>query len=244
MRITNHFAIIRNLRNIQQAGVSQRHLNTVQRALRDPAWADGARRILPFRYVAAARAAPMYEPALDVALGWCIAALPMLPGRTVVLVDVSESMTTYLSGKSDMTRMDAAATLASVINAASLRVFTFSNTVVEVPPRRGMAGVDAIRRSQTHSMTRLAEAVALVNSNVPHDRLIVITDEQMHPGHLQDPVCEHGYVINVASAQHGVGYGKWTHLDGMSEQVIRWIIEYEGGDSSAMTTDGIDPETD
>jgi hypothetical protein len=34
-------------------------------------------------------------------------------------------------------------------------------------------------------------------------------------------------MINVASARNGVGYGKWTHLDGFSEHVIRWIAEYE-----------------
>jgi hypothetical protein len=36
-----------------------------------------------------------------------------------------------------------------------------------------------------------------------------------------------GYVINVASNQNGVGYGKWHHLDGWSESVIRYIAASE-----------------
>jgi 60 kDa SS-A/Ro ribonucleoprotein len=32
-----------------------------------------------------------------------------------------------------------------------------------------------------------------------------------------------GYVINVASYKNGVGYGKWTHIDGWSESVVEYI---------------------
>jgi hypothetical protein len=131
--------------------------------------------------------------------------------------------------------MDAAATLASMINAEALRVFSFSDRTVEVPPRRGMAGVDAIVRSQWHVGTRLFEAVAAINAQVPHDRLIVITDEQAHRptwanGGMPAPACPRAYTINVASAQNGVGYGAWVHLDGMSEHVLRWVMEHEAAD--------------
>ena len=34
-------------------------------------------------------------------------------------------------------------------------------------------------------------------------------------------------MINVASYRNGVGYGRWVHLDGFSEQVLRFIAEYE-----------------
>ena len=35
-------------------------------------------------------------------------------------------------------------------------------------------------------------------------------------------------MINVGSYKNGVGYGNWTHIDGFSEAVIRYIREYEG----------------
>ena len=44
---------------------------------------------------------------------------------------------------------------------------------------------------------------------------------------MPEPVCENAYVINVAPEKNGVGYGPWVHIDGMSEQVLRWIVEYE-----------------
>jgi len=34
-------------------------------------------------------------------------------------------------------------------------------------------------------------------------------------------------MINVASAKNGVGYGKWTHIDGFSEAVVDYIAELE-----------------
>lgn len=230
-----YLALLRNLRNMAQSGADPELVNSAIIARK-----NGAERVLPFRYVAAARAAPMFEPALDQSLCSTIATMPSLRGRTVVMVDVSGSMDVPLSAKSDMTRKDAAAALASVINAESLRVFSFADKLMEVPPRRGMAGVDAICQSQRGG-TRLFEAIAAVNANVPHDRLIVISDEQAFPSdsgrfgywiqgsvdRMPEPACEHAYMINVASAKNGVGYGKWTHLDGFSEHVIRWIAEYE-----------------
>jgi hypothetical protein len=213
-----YLALLRNLRNMQAAGVDTD-------LIRDAIIArKGAGRVLPFRFVAAARAVPQFEGLLDQALVAAIGEMPALPGKTTVLVDVSGSMSARLSRKSDMTRMDAAATLASIIP-GEVRVFTFSNDTVEVPPRRGMAGVEAIVRSQPHGGTYLGAAVKKANT-IGHDRLIVITDEQSHDP-VPDPVVRHAYMINTASAKNGVGYGRWIHIDGFSESVLRFIHEVE-----------------
>lgn len=242
MRITNHMAILRNLRNVVEAGVSEEHLNKISRALTDPSWSKGARRILPFRYVAAARACARFSSELSTALSRAVGYSDMLPGDTAVLVDVSGSMDAPLSNKSDLTRIDAAATLATVINAERLRVFTFSNSCVEVtgqldPLRR----IEAIKNSQLHSGTNLGAALQHLSGvrrqdrygesyqtvePVKMDRLIVVSDEQSSD-FVAAPNCR-TYLINVASYQHGVGYGEgFVHLDGFSEQVIRWVYEYE-----------------
>lgn len=213
-----YLALLRNLRNMAQAGCDDG-------LVRDAIIArKGAHRVLPFRYIAAARAAPQYEPAIDQALSEAIAGMPVLPGRTVVLVDVSGSMDTQLSGKSDLKRIDAAAALASIIP-GDVRVFTFSQNIVEVPPRRGMAGVDAVIRSQPHGGTYLGAAVAHLNANVPSDRLIVVTDEQS--ADAVPPPKGRGYMLNVASAKNGVGYGPWVRIDGFSEAVLNFIGEHE-----------------
>ncbi len=213
-----YLAILRNLRNMERAGVDPDLMRAAILARK------GAHNVLPFRYVAAARACPQMEPALDEALSEAVIQSGGFPGRTIVLVDVSGSMTYPLSAQSDLTRLDAAATLASVIY-GDRRVFTFTETLVEVPPRVGMAGVDAVIKSQPYGGTYLGQAVQHINS-LPHDRLIVITDEQSHDP-VPDPVAPHAYMINVASAQNGVGYGRWTHIDGFSENVLRFIHEHE-----------------
>ena len=216
-----YLALLRNLRGMTEAGVDTDLIRSAIIARK------GADLVFPFRYTAAARACPQLEPALDQALCEAVANGPRLSGKTIVLVDVSGSMDAPMSGKSDLKRLDAAATLASVLN-GDLRVFSFSDRLAEVPPRTGMAGVDTIIRSQAHGGTRLGEAVAWVNK-LPHDRLIVITDEQSHD-RVPDPVAKQAYMINVASFQNGVGYGRWKHIDGFSEAVIRWIVETERSD--------------
>lgn len=144
-----------------------------------------------------------------------------------------------ISRKSDMKRIDAAAALASVAPCEERRVFTFSDRLVEVANWEGLPGVDAIIRSQPHSSTDLAGAVAQIN-RMGFDRLIVITDEQAtfvgnaayavhYGGPVPDPVAPKAYCINVASAKNGIGYKKWLHIDGFSESILRWITEYERG---------------
>lgn len=218
-----YLALLRNLRNMVDAGVDSALVKDAILARK------GAHNVLPFRYVAAARYAPQYEPALDEALCAAVEALPVLPGKTAVLVDVSGSMNDRLSGKSDMTRMDAAAALASIIH-GDVRVFTFSHQVVECPPRRGMAGVDTIKRSQNHGGTYLGAAVQAINQQVQHDRLIVITDEQSHDP-VGSPIAKSAYMINVAAYKNGVGYGPWVRIDGFSENVLRFIHEHEADDA-------------
>lgn len=213
-----YLALLRNLRNMAEARVDEK---LVRSAILDR---KGAQRVLPFRFVAAARAAPLFDREIDKALQAAIADQAPLAGRTIVLVDVSGSMSTPLSRRSDLSRMDAAASLASVIN-GDVRVFTFSNEIVEVPARRGLPGIDAIVQSQQHGGTYLGKAIKHVNRQA-HDRLIVITDEQSSDD-VPEPIAERAYLINVASARNGVGYGKWVHFDGFSEHVLRYIVEYE-----------------
>jgi 60 kDa SS-A/Ro ribonucleoprotein len=220
-----YLALLRNLRNMEQSGVDRA---LVERAI---VARKGAGKVLPFRYVAAARAAPNLEPAIDTALCAAVKELPKLTGLTGVLVDVSGSMDHALSGKSDMKRIDAAAALASVINAEQLVVGTFSARLVMVPPRRGMAGVDTVISSQPHVGTMLgASLTEFLRKNPGLDRLIVITDEQSHdpiPTFLKSDGLKR-YLINVMSAQNGVGYRNgWVHIDGFSEGVLRYIHNVE-----------------
>lgn len=216
-----YMALLRNLRNMEEV--------SCDRALVSEALIAGApfSRALPFRFIAAARAVPRYEQFLDQAMQLAANNLPTLEGGTVLLIDVSGSMDDKLSTKSDMTRLDAACGLAILVRELcnDVAVYTFSNNMVEVPARRGMALRDAIAKSQQHGGTNLGAAVKVLTGFQTQARLIVITDEQSHDSVPNPP--GRGYMINVASYQHGVGYGPWVHVDGFSESVLSFVVEYE-----------------
>jgi hypothetical protein len=219
-------ALLRNLRNLREAGIDEALVLAALRGM-------NAQRVLPFRFLAAARYAPQWEEALEQAMLASVAAQAKLQGKTALLVDISGSMTAPLSRRSEMQRTDAAYGLAVLLReiAEKVVVYSFSDELVEVPARRGFALRDAIDKSQRHNGTYLGKAVeelrrrAERNPNERYDRLVVITDEQAHDT-VPNPQGK-GYVVNVASYKNGVGYGKWTHIDGWSEAVIEYVRELE-----------------
>ncbi|HET7717155.1 MAG TPA: TROVE domain-containing protein [Bauldia sp.] len=213
-------ALLRNLRLMTNAGVPRRTIAEAIAAMRTD-------RILPYRFIAAARYAPDFEPELEEAMLRSVRDHPPLPGRTRLLIDVSGSMEGLLSRQSEMTRLEAACGLAILAREVceSVEVFTFSNTVKKLGSRRGFALRDAIVASQPHAGTMLGEALRKVDRSAP--RLIVFTDEQSHdavpaPRGL-------GYMVNVASYKHGVSRGPWRRVDGFSEAIIGWIAATESG---------------
>jgi 60 kDa SS-A/Ro ribonucleoprotein len=212
-------ALLRNLRNMREGGVEDA---LVLSALRGA----NTQRVLPFRFLAAARYAPHWEEALEQLMLKAAAEQPKLTGKTVVLVDVSGSMNWALSKRSEMKRTDAAYGLVLLREIGErVAVHSFSDHLIEVPARRGFALRDAIEASQAHNGTYLGRAVEQLNEKERYDRLIVITDEQAHDT-VPNPKGK-GYVINVASHKNGVGYGNWTHIDGWSESVVEYIRALE-----------------
>ena len=192
-----------------------------EQAIRDGLARMKTERVLPFRFIAAARYAPQWEPELEKAMLRSLEGQSKLPGKTVLLVDVSGSMDVQLSRRSEMRRNDAAYGLAVLLReiAENVSIYTFSDRLVRVPSRQGFALRDALNASQPHNGTYMGQALKGIDEK--YDRLIVITDEQSH-----DPVPNpkaRGYMLNVASYQNGVGYGSWMHIDGWSDSVIEYI---------------------
>ena len=222
-------ALLRNLRNMLHAGVDEELIRTGLAAMK-------TERVLPFRFLSAAKHAPALEQELEQAMFRSLEGrTARLPGHTVFLVDVSGSMESAISHRSELRRMDAAYGLAILLReiAEKVTIYTFSNEVRLVPARRGMALRDALDQSQAHGGTYLGEALKKVEaaSRDGHDRVVVITDEQSHD-RVPAPQGK-GYVINVASNRNGVGYGAWTHIDGWSEAVVEYIAELETTDDPA-----------
>ena len=214
-------ATLMNLRNMLAVGVNE---DLIRARL-----AKGIKWALPFRFITAARYAPRLEPSLESAMLGALADAEKLPGRTVLLVDVSGSMNYPLSDRGETTRIDAACGLAILVReiAEDCAIYTFSDQLVECPSRRGFALRDSINSSQHHRGTYLGEALVQLPLR-PSDRLVVITDEQSHDAVRVHLACKNAYCINVGTYERGVGYGgDWLHIDGWSENVVRFIQALE-----------------
>lgn len=219
-------ALLRNLRNMIEAGVD---LDLIRGALKTMK----TYRVLPFRFISAARYAPNLESDLEMAMFRSLAEMPKLEGRTILIVDNSGSMYgTKVSEKSDIDRSDAACALAMLLRevCSEIRILSFSDRAAEVPPRRGFALRDSIQKAVSVSGTNTENALALARSR-GYDRIIVLTDEQSAQAVSKPMENSLAYFINVASYQNGIGYGSWTHLDGWSESIVSYIQAIESDSS-------------
>jgi 60 kDa SS-A/Ro ribonucleoprotein len=213
-------ALLRNLRNMANVNVDENIIFSALEIMK-------VERVLPFRFISAAKYAPQWESHLEKAMLKCLEGRSKLAGKTVLLIDVSGSMDAVISDKSDLMRFDAANGLAILARelCESVAVYSFSSHLVRVPDRRGFALRDAISNSQPHSSTYIGQAVATINETETYDRLIVLTDEQSHDA--VPSAKAKGYLINVAANKNGIGYGAWTHFDGFSEAIFDYIGENE-----------------
>lgn len=219
-------AIIRNLRNMSQAGIDKVFVryNLLKKS----------RPILPFQFLAAAKNCPQWEDIIDESMLLSMKDYEPLIGKTLLLVDVSGSMKNALSGKSEMVRMDAACGIAILLKeiCKDIDIFSFSEALAHIPPRHGMALRDAIVNSQVHSGTYLGKVLYYLMNNQQalmssYERIIVITDEQTHDAVPALSIPKQ-YIINVAPYQNSIlNHGQWHVVNGFSENVIEYIRDYE-----------------
>lgn len=213
-------ALLRNLRNMEKAGVNRA---LIAGYIKEANFS----KVLPFRFISAAKHAPLLEVELEQAMFKALADKPKLPGRTVILVDNSGSMYfDNVSKKSDLTRADAAQALAILLREIcdECVVVAFSEDPAIVPTgRRGFALRDAIKATPSGG-TYTQKAVKAAH-DLEADRTILITDEQSHQT-ISGPAGK-GYCINVATYENGIGYGPWVHIDGWSEAIVDYIQTVE-----------------
>lgn len=125
----NFMALIRNLRNLESVQIDDTYWTKIYTRITtmDPA----KHKQLPFRFIASYNAVTntIAKNALSIALDRSIANMPMLPGRTCIMIDNSGSMSAPLSRKSTMKCVDAGNTLGALIAKISLDniVGTFGN---------------------------------------------------------------------------------------------------------------------
>ncbi|MEU6408906.1 LAGLIDADG family homing endonuclease [Microbispora sp. NPDC046933] len=239
---------LRNLRNFDEAGVSDEVAEKVAARLADPEQVARSRQ-LPFRFYSAYRSAPSlrWGHALDKALTLATRNVPSFKGRTLVLVDTSASMSFgTVSARSTVTPVQAAAlfgiTLAARGDQVDLVGFADGTFRHEIRP-----GASVLREVERFC-TRVGEvghgtqiADALRGSWKGHDRAVILSDMQTMTGYYASgvtsavPASVPLYGFNLAgykAAAMPTGSGNRHEFGGFSDACFRLIPLLEAGDSA------------
>ncbi len=233
-------ALLRNLRGMSEAGVPESTIRTALATMK-------AERVLPFRFLTAAKHAPKLEPELDAAMLRCLSQYEKLPGKTIIIVDVSGSM--YggkVSGKSEVDRAHAACCVAALAREICENVSIYATAGSDgarthktqlVPARHGMALIEAIYglcRPLGGGGIFLKQVMDYVfEKEKTADRIIVLTDEQDCGITENDKAAKanafgtYNYLVNVGAYKNGINFGKWTAIDGWSEAILEFVRENE-----------------
>jgi hypothetical protein len=198
-----YMALIRNLRNLDEAGVTDEEATMLAARIadREQVWRS---RQFPFRFLSAYLAAPSlrWGHALEQALDAATANIPELPGRTLILIDTSASMGQPLSRRSTMTMVQAAALFGmatAIRNRERADVYGFADGQFRVARSTYrwsiLKSVEAFTRriGEVGHGTRIAEAVWATYRG--HDRVMIFTDMQTFPAG-----CGYGQVGDVSAS--------------------------------------------
>lgn len=189
-------ALVRNLRNFDQSGVSDDVAQQVADRLMDPEQIKRSK-MFPMRFLSAYNAAPSlrWSWALDRALDASLGNIPVLKGRTLIMVDTSSSMAETFSKDGSLKRWDAAALFGIALGrrCESADVVSFSSKMQywgdakgantkHFPLKKGLSLLSAVQEWKTGGWFLgggTDTALALRQEYGGHDRVAVVTDEQV-----------------------------------------------------------------
>lgn len=231
-----YMALLRNLRNFDEAGVSDKVAVHVIARLTDPEQVAKSRQ-LPFRFLSAYKQVPSdrWKHPLGQALDLSFGNIPQLGGKTLVLIDVSGSMQSPISGRSTIAAWEIAA-LFGIALARSQRqqatIVGFDDATHPFELRRGANVLSELQRFRSlvrGGATYTEQAVRQYQAG--HDRVVVISDEQQNGRWRAEaggvfaslPRATHAYTINVMgyADAHAPATGVRHGLAGLTDAVFK-----------------------
>lgn len=201
-----YMALLRNLRNFDEAGISEPMAQQVLARLTDPEQVAKSRQF-PIRFLSAIKhlSSLRWSHALEVALQHSLQNVPALPGKTLIMVDVSGSMFGGWGNQSTVQNADIASLFGSALalRAESPTLIAYSNDGVKLDVPKGGSALLLTEQCQnwpgarggTNTFQMLTEANAQLG---PFDRVIILTDEQSHPGRADLDAFPILYTFNIA----------------------------------------------
>jgi TROVE domain len=246
-----YMALIRNLSNLDEAGIPDEEAVKLAARIADPEQVRRSRQF-PFRFLSAYLNAPSlrWGHALETALDAATASIPELPGRTLILIDTSASMGQPMSRRSTMTMVQAAALFGlatGVRNRDRAEVYGFADGQFRVDRSAYrssvLKSVEAFtqRIGEVGHGTRIAAAVRATYRG--HDRVMIFTDMQTFPDHsgygglvgdvsASVPARIPVYGFNLVGYRHSAmpaGHGNRHELGGLTDATFALIPNIENG---------------
>lgn len=230
-----YMALLRNLRNFDDAGISDGRTRYVRDVLADPERVAKSRQF-PYRFWSAYKNVPSLKWAatLEKALELSVGNIPELPGRTLVLTDTSGSMQMPVSGRSKVRHFEIAALFAAALAAQSDEVdlISFATDSEMIRFRKRQSVLRTIERVEARigavgHGTRLGLAVHRWYNG--HDRVVVFSDMQtadQMPALTGTPV----YVFNTGGYRvtpFAVGQRGHYEIGGFSDAAFRLMATLE-----------------
>jgi hypothetical protein len=203
-----YMALLRNLRNFDQTGISDESVQLVISKLANSEEVAQGRQF-PMRFLSAYKAvgSERWKPALEKAVELSMVNVPRLAGKTLVLVDVSGSMVSAMSARSELQRWEAAGTFGAAIatRAENADLYVYSSADGGGAFRRGRGfarlGANADRKERIDFGTGVSIFTVLsrirgsrcfnggtqtwqtvAETYAGHDRVFILTDEQAFSG--------------------------------------------------------------
>lgn len=227
-------AVVRNARNMDNAHLDAQALLPTFARLMDAEEVKRSR-MLPFRFLSAYRHSHLrWHGALDAALTHSLSNVPSLKGRTLILVDRSGSMFCTVSERSELTFADTAALFgtALALRAQSADLVQFGSSSQLVQYASNESPLQVMNRFADMGGTYTAQAVQRWFNG--HDRVIILTDEQVAYGGSGPasyvPSTTPVYTWNLAGyrlAQAPAGPNRYS-AGGLSDQSFSLIPMLEG----------------
>ncbi|HEX2244543.1 MAG TPA: TROVE domain-containing protein [Gammaproteobacteria bacterium] len=226
-----YMALLRNLRNFDEAGISAETASFVMNKLANPEEVARSRQF-PFRFLSAYRNSHVrWHGALETAIQLSLSNVPALDGTTLILVDQSGSMFTPISNKSTVLQSEQAAVFgaALALRGEKVDLVQYGSGSALVNFRRGDALLQIANRFTSMGGTNTAEAVNRHYNN--HSRVILVTDEQAGSYYYKDPFTQipqnvPTYTWNLVGYKHGhapSGANNRHTFGGMTDNAFKMI---------------------
>ena len=252
-----YMALLRNLRNFEEKGVSEAVLAQVAARIADPEEVAKSRQ-LPFRFLAAYKAnsgSLRWGFPLEQALKASLENVPALKGNTLILVDRSGSMFQSFSKNTDLTFADSAAIFGSALalRAENATLVQFGSSSTAVQFKKSDSVLKTIEKFSSLGGTATYDAIKNHFDPKKHTRVVLITDEQANgyyhrlngnnanywsgydrvQGNVLDAVPANvptfTWNLEGYAAGHGESKPNRTYLGGLSDQAFKLIPILESG---------------